>query len=68
VARPGQTYQPPDDSHEGHVHALARVPAVPIYGAQLLVRWHGFVIACADPAELACLGVDMSRMAVVARW
>lgn len=38
-------------------------------GAQLLVRRHGRLVAyCASPDELTVLGVDMSRMAVVARW
>lgn len=44
--------------------------AVPVGdGAQLLVRRHGFVVAyCAGPDDLAALGVDMSRVAVVTRW
>ena len=38
-------------------------------GPQLCVRRHGRVVAyCASPGDLAALGVDMSRMAVVARW
>lgn len=38
-------------------------------GAQLCVRRHGWVVAfCASPDDLAALGMDMSRMAVVARW
>ena len=38
-------------------------------GAQLCVRRHGRVVAyCASPDDLAALGVDLSRMAVVARW
>lgn len=38
-------------------------------GAQLRVRRHGRVVAyCASPDDLAALGVDLSRMAVVARW
>jgi hypothetical protein len=38
-------------------------------GAQLRVRWPGLVVAyCASPDDLAALGVDMSRMAVAARW
>lgn len=47
-----------------------RNPAEPLGdGAQLCVRRHGRVVAyCASPDDLAALGVDMSRMAVVARW
>lgn len=38
-------------------------------GAQPRVRRHGRVVAfCASPDDLAALGVDMSRMAVAARW
>ena len=38
-------------------------------GAQLCVRRHGRVVAyCASPDDLAALAVDMSQMAVVARW
>jgi hypothetical protein len=38
-------------------------------GAQLCVCRHGCVVAyCASPDELTALGVDLSRMAVVARW
>ena len=38
-------------------------------GAQLLVCRNGYLIAyCARPADLAGLGVDLSRMAVVDRW
>jgi hypothetical protein len=38
-------------------------------GAQLCVWRHGRVVAyCASPDDLAALGVDMSRMAVVTRW
>jgi hypothetical protein len=37
--------------------------------AQLCVRRHGRVVAYwASPEELGALGVDLSRMAVVARW
>jgi hypothetical protein len=38
-------------------------------GPQLLVRRHGRMVAyCGSEGELARLGVDMSRMAVVRRW
>jgi hypothetical protein len=38
-------------------------------GAQLCVTRHGCLIAyCASPDDLAALGVDLSRMAVTARW
>lgn len=38
-------------------------------GPQLLVRRHGRVVAyCGSEEDLARLGVDMSRMAVAARW
>lgn len=38
-------------------------------GPQLIVRRHGRMVAyCGSEGELARLGVDMSRMAVVRRW
>jgi hypothetical protein len=38
-------------------------------GAQLRVTRNGHLIAyCLSPDDLPALGVDMSRMAVVARW
>jgi hypothetical protein len=38
-------------------------------GAQLRVTRNGHLIAyCLSPDELPALGVDMSQMAVVARW
>jgi hypothetical protein len=47
-----------------------RNPAEPLGdGAQLCVRRHGRAVAyCASPEDLAALGLDMSKMAVVARW
>jgi hypothetical protein len=33
------------------------------------VRRHGQLVAyCVDESDLAALGVDLSRMAVIARW
>jgi hypothetical protein len=38
-------------------------------GPQLLVRRFGHLVGyCASQADLAGLGVDMSRMAVISRW
>jgi hypothetical protein len=38
-------------------------------GAQLRVTRNGHLIGyCLSPDELPALGLDMSRMAVVARW
>jgi hypothetical protein len=38
-------------------------------GAQLCVTRFGCLVAyCASPEDLPSLGVDLSRMAVVARW
>jgi len=38
-------------------------------GPRLCVTRNGYLVACcASPDDLPALGVDMSRMAAVARW
>ena len=54
----------------GHRRSHQPVSADPLGdGPQLIVRRHGQLVAyCADESDLAALGVDLSRMAVIARW
>jgi hypothetical protein len=54
----------------GHRRSHQRVSTDPLGdGPQLIVRRHGQLVGyCADKSDLAALGVDLSRMAVIARW
>jgi hypothetical protein len=54
----------------GRQRGERRVSSEPLGdGPQLVVRRYGYVIAwCAGAADLAGLGVDVSRMAVMRRW
>jgi hypothetical protein len=54
----------------GSRRGIVQVSADPLGGGpQLIVRRHGQLVAyCVDESDLAALGVDLSRMAVIARW
>ena len=66
----GWTVETVDLEATGRRRGTRRVSADPLGdGPQLLVRRYGRVVAyCASAADLAELGVDLSRMAVSARW
>jgi hypothetical protein len=66
----GWTVETVDLEATGRRRGTKRVSADPLGdGPQLLVcRWGRLVAYCASAADLSGLGVDLSRMAVEARW
>jgi hypothetical protein len=66
----GWTVETVDLWQTGHRRGSKRVSGDPLGdGPQLIVSRYGRLVAyCAGEADLAGLGVDMSRMAVAARW
>lgn len=66
----GWTVETADLRLTGRRRGHNRVSADPLGdGPQLIVRRHGQLVAyCADESDLAALGADLSRMAVIARW
>ncbi len=66
----GWTVETIDLVATGRRRGVKRVSADPLGdGPQLLVCRYGRLVAyCASAADLAGLGIDLSRMAVTARW
>jgi hypothetical protein len=66
----GWTVETADLRLTGRHRGSERVSGDPLGdGPQLIVRRYGRQIAyCVDEADLAGLGLDLSRMAVSARW